>query len=496
MTAAATATANGRGETGGPDAGAEAAAGLDALVDQTPELHPVRAELRLLAQALRSGTDDGWSDMDVVRIFDNAGSVGTVSHSRRSWRAWLEEAPSVLVFFPVLVTWLGLAAATVAYGRMLGDPATRGEAEGRSFLQLWQEGFAGKLPSVFNFGHMSVVALAAIGLLVGVTVAGVVVRRRDETARSAAATAVRDRLRASLIRAQLVLNRRRLASPARFAAELSQAAQRLGELLSRTGAAQRSTASLADRNANAAERLTASITELRGAVTQLELTGGEIRSATDTLQSATNVLREDLTTRAAAAATRLETATGSAVSRMDTSSDRVAAQVASLRTTAEATLQDAAGRIDQALAGVADRIEASTDALREAGRAYAQTVADSSRQASVDIGQFYGEAVATAAVSLASRMAQIGADLNAAVRSVRDSAETNARSVRDTGAVLTALATKLTEATAAIDETAGRIEATVARQADAAVTAGEAAPDPIPTGAPAAAPTDEPVEFR
>ncbi|GAA0445427.1 hypothetical protein [Actinoplanes campanulatus] len=432
MTAASPPTTSHASSAGpGRRSGSALADELTTLAERTPELHPVRADLLELAIALRSAEPDGgWADLDVVGIYARPESIGTSPGRSRSWRSALEEAPALLVFFPVLVTWLGLAAATVAYGRMLADPAGRELAEGRSFLQLWQEGFDGRLPSMLTFGHVAMLALAVIGLLIVVTLGSVMVRRGDEARQARRTTEVGSRLRSVLVRCQIELNRRRLASPARFAAELSQAAHLLGELLTRTSEAQRGTADLAQHNSHAAERLAVAIDSLREAVGTLDRTGAEVREATAVLQSATAVLRDDLTVRASAAAERL-----------DSAGEQAAAQVRALQAGAQATLRDASARIDRALGDVADRIDASTGALRAAGDEYARTISDAARRASVEIGEFYGEAVATAAVSLAGRMAEIGAGLSDAVATVRASAERNAeavRSVQDAYAGLTA----------------------------------------------------------
>ncbi|MET7394598.1 hypothetical protein ABZS66_14010 [Dactylosporangium sp. NPDC005572] len=439
---------------------------LLSLAEDTPELGPCRAQLVALAAALDpDAPDEGWADLDVVATFGRPESVAPAQLPRQSWRIALDEAPAVLVFLPVLITWFGLAIATLAYGRMLADPATRAAAEGRSFLQLWQEGFGGKLPTVFDFGHIAFGALVLIGLLIIVTVVGLVLRRRDDARRQARAAEVSAQLLNALVRAQLVLNQRRLASPVRFAAELSQAALLLGELLTRTGAAQDSTASLADRNARAAEELSTSIVELRGAVSTLDQTGAGVRQATETLDAATARLSDDLTHRATAAADRLEQATAATVGRLDAASEQATTNVGRLQTAGEATLREVAGRIDGVLGDVAVRIGTTTDGLRAAGERFAAQMADSSRDASVHIGEFYGDAVATAAVTLAARMAEAGRELDAAVEVIRASAERNATTVESATGVYTALAAALTEATTALRDSASLMNASVERHA-------------------------------
>ncbi|WP_329084829.1 MULTISPECIES: hypothetical protein [unclassified Streptosporangium] len=213
----------------------ELAGELRELADH-PHLAARRDQLNDLANAI---TDPGragrWCEVDLFAAFAPDDSilvddepVDTTSSPRRPrWRRGLGAAVGpALVFVPILITWLGLMMATGAYGDVLDDGGV--DAARRPFLEMWQQGFDGRLPRLFEFGNIALCTLAAIFCLICWTVYENIARNSREDASERALRALRVRLRGALTEASLVLGQVRLSSPERFGAELSRTAADIG----------------------------------------------------------------------------------------------------------------------------------------------------------------------------------------------------------------------------------------------------------------------------
>jgi hypothetical protein len=213
----------------------ELAGELRELADH-PHLAARRDQLNDLADAI---TDPGgagrWCEIDLFAAFapddsilvDDEPPEATSPLGKRRWRRGLGTAVGpALAFVPVLITWLGLMTATAAYGDVLDDGGP--EAARRPFLEMWQQGFDGRLPQVFEFENIALCTLVSILCLILWTVYENIARNRREDASDRALRALRVRLRGALTQASLVLGQVRLSSPERFGAELSKTAADIG----------------------------------------------------------------------------------------------------------------------------------------------------------------------------------------------------------------------------------------------------------------------------
>ncbi len=159
--------------------------------------------------------------------------VSRLAVPKVSWRGHsllklLDLVQPVLVFVPIAVTWYGLKEATSAYGETLAAGGI--EAARRPFLEMWQQGFDGKLPAWLQFDGVAFMTLSAIVLLVAVTLGERLLRRSIEQQAEEQVDALRARLLAALTRATLVLAQVRLSSPVRFQAELTKSAAEMHKL--------------------------------------------------------------------------------------------------------------------------------------------------------------------------------------------------------------------------------------------------------------------------
>ncbi|GAA3407309.1 hypothetical protein [Streptosporangium vulgare] len=199
-----------------------------------PRLAARRDQLNDLADAM---TDPGgagrWCEVDLFAAFAPEDSilvddepVDTTSKEPRWRRRLVAGVGPVLVFVPVLVAWLGVMMASGAYGDVLD--AGGADAARRPFLEMWQQGFGGRLPWLFEFDGVALCALAGVLCLICWTVYENITRNNREEVAERALRALRVRLRGALTQASLVLGQVRLSSPERFGAELSRTAADIG----------------------------------------------------------------------------------------------------------------------------------------------------------------------------------------------------------------------------------------------------------------------------
>ncbi|MFJ2033735.1 hypothetical protein [Streptosporangium sp. NPDC087985] len=193
-----------------------------------PRLAARTDELHDLASAITdSDKAEHWCELDLFAAFSPEDTVipdGEPAETK--WQKvprWLSVLfSSILVFVPILITWFGLMKATDAYGEVL--KASGPEAARRPFLEMWQQGFDGRLPEFFKFDNIAFCTLTAIGVLIFWTIFENVMRnsaeRKEDTSEHDLAV-LRARLRRALTRASLLLGQVRLSSPTRFGAELT-----------------------------------------------------------------------------------------------------------------------------------------------------------------------------------------------------------------------------------------------------------------------------------
>ncbi|MEV4530878.1 hypothetical protein, partial [Streptosporangium sp. NPDC049304] len=193
-----------------------------------PRLVARRTELTDLAHAITDSDEaERWCEIDLFAAFSPEDSIvpsrEPAETKRKKTSRWLKILlSSSLIFVPIFITWLGLKQATEAYGEVL--QAKGSEAAQQPFLEMWQQGFDGRLNGFFKFDNVALYTLFAIGLLISWTLYENINRnkeeRRDSTTERDLAL-LRARLRRALTRASLLLGQVRLSSPARFGAELT-----------------------------------------------------------------------------------------------------------------------------------------------------------------------------------------------------------------------------------------------------------------------------------
>ncbi len=295
------------------------------LVTELRELadHPFltarQDQLRDLADAITDpGKAEGWCEIDLFAAFspddtilvDGTPAKGTSSGGKPVRRRGFGAAVGpALVFVPIFITWLGLMMATGAYGEVLDADGL--DAARRPFLEMWQQGFDGRLPAFFKFDNIALCTLAAIFCLILWTVFENITKNSREESSERELAALRVRLRGALTQASLVLSGVRLSSPARFGTELGKTAADIGSV----GAMARKV------HTELVEALTLALDATRKTTDTLATSAIDVRDAVELLGerlAAMNRTCDDLTSVVARASIMIDTAgsrTGQAVTK-------------------------------------------------------------------------------------------------------------------------------------------------------------------------------------
>ncbi|MBE1537599.1 coiled-coil domain-containing protein [Actinomadura algeriensis] len=347
---------------------AEAAERLAALAAE-PRMSPRADQLRGLAGALESGTGlERWAVIDLYAAFlrdDTVAEPDDPGGARGTAAAVRDLAPSVLIFMPIMLTWLGLFKATSAYRRSRGDA----DLAGMSFLEQWQTGFDGRLGGWFYFDRIALGTLLLICLLITVTVAEMAARRRSERAGARERTRLTRELAAALTAADLHLGRYRVDDASRVeeaarrledaAEEARRAGESAAELQRETNEAVARARAGFDRLERLAEALLAGDEAVRDATGKIGAAAAAVGGRVDALASATVSVAgaaAELTRASADGAELLGKAVEDAADRLRT-----------------AAAQDRAGlgdRIAEALDSGSTAIRAALDDWRTDGAIY------------------------------------------------------------------------------------------------------------------------------
>ncbi|WP_434446572.1 hypothetical protein [Lentzea sp. E54] len=170
---------------------------LDALASE-PAYQNFNADLRRLAQDLRAADTAAWRRVDLLAYFDPASVKGRARGLLAVLSRRVEIVRNVLLFTPLLFTWVGIFAAVQAYRELLAAPWTeQAQFEDASFLQLWTRGFGDR--TWWTLDHVAMCDFLALAAVIVVFLVGSWMQNRT------AAAEERDRMaRVSELRSVLV----------------------------------------------------------------------------------------------------------------------------------------------------------------------------------------------------------------------------------------------------------------------------------------------------
>ncbi|GAA1393398.1 hypothetical protein GCM10009639_26460 [Kitasatospora putterlickiae] len=451
--------------------------GLALAVDERAGHAPADRRTRAAnAQDALAADVDTWAQLDLMAMFGRPDLYRAPDRppGRASWlREAVTHAPPLLVFVPLGITWFGLSRASAAYEELRATQAGRDLADGRTFLDLWQDGFGGHLNGLFAFGAMVWWTIGVLALLLGTTLAAELIRRRGDSAGRDELGAAVTRLPPLLTEAQLLLAAARLETPARFVAELSRAAGQLTPLLDRAADTHAATSALADSTAEllrtarrSTERLGEASTVLDGTAGRLTVSGDRLVTATERSTAAADAMarlvreeiartREELSQAAAESVQDIREATDASARTVGALGDEAVRAVAELSeemartvtvlsdtasrrmgeigenveelvtraaTQGERLVGEASERADASLAALLDELrivsaalDRSGDRLGLAGEGLTGWLEHTLGAGADHIARTYHLAIATAAVELSRQFQQAGGAVEAAL---------------------------------------------------------------------------------
>lgn len=154
-----------------------------------------RAALRLqdLSTAMDNITQARiWAGIDLQQVISPDAIADQYEQLYRPERSgpgqfarFLEGMRNVLIFLPIVITWLGVSQATDAYHTLLSQclKACPGQVQ-QPFLYLWEQGFGGNFPGLLRLSNIGLIDAALLGIVFGATlylsIASARSNRRDE----------------------------------------------------------------------------------------------------------------------------------------------------------------------------------------------------------------------------------------------------------------------------------------------------------------------------
>ncbi|WP_327045348.1 hypothetical protein OG320_27130 [Microbispora sp. NBC_01189] len=371
------------------------------VLSKHPGLKPRAEQLRELAQAVVTPAQaERWCEVDLFAAFPAGETVRPVADSSFWHSAFriIDVVQPVLVFLPIVTTWFGLKTATTAYGETLAAAGV--EAARRPFLEMWQQGFDGRLPGWLRFDSVAFMTLGVIGLLIVVTLVERLLRRMIEQRAEEDAAVLRSRLLAALTRATLVLAQVRLASPARFQAELTKSAaemHRVGETIGKIHTqVLDALATALEATSQTTDALTAGVAEVRDSMAILDKHMTAVTSAAETLLQSVD--------RTAYAIDSVGEKTDAAVDRVG---DRLGTVILDSTTGVRKSIDELATVTGQA---VHDMTASTGQVVRDLASSTGQTVrelADSTGRVVLDLADSTGQTVRETAASLDGRVGEL-----------------------------------------------------------------------------------------
>ena len=356
----------------------QAAAAIDLQADKCER----SAQLRELSDALRKLAGDPanlesarhWANVDLFAAFldENPGRAET-GWAARVW-AGADTAVQVLVFVPILLTWIGLAWAAFA------------DRGGQSLLQVWQSGGAFGV----SFHLVALYTACIVFLLIGVSIALIIHRRQLQKEEAD----LRGKLADALTRASLELAPVRLGITERVAQKIGDMTEKLVETADAIEAAGQAAA-------RAQQHATAAVTAAVPTLSSVEAAATASRHAATELGKAPSMLSPHLLELT-------ETAKDAAKAQREL----VIATEALSKRVADTLGASARGLADASAAAskrMADTFGVSSRKLADASAASSKQIADTLAGGANEVRHSLGEV--TSATAWSASRAEVAADI-------------------------------------------------------------------------------------
>jgi hypothetical protein len=337
-----------------------------------PEFADRRDGLNELAEALKGGPDrPRWAEVDLFKVFNvDAASTMQVQDSVVAQR--LERLLSVLIFVPVLLTWIGLAAAGLAYRSLLAEDPTAAQ---QSFLKLWYSGFEGHTPL-----GLDRIAFLTIGILFLVILVSFLLNRQRDRDRARTDLRGRDlgrQLRTAVTRASLLLVDHRQSSPDQIRERIGAATDELGKVV--------------QQSRDIAQLTTMSLEQMRTSLDQVNVIAGKFDGSVQLSARAANTI--------ASASERVSQSVIDLDSRIQQTFSELAAENAG-------ALNKAADQMTEAVKGLSSGLEEPLSAVTDGSRTMAEA-SERARESMTAMHTGVSEVLSTFEQNVVSQMASL-----------------------------------------------------------------------------------------
>ncbi|MFJ8112680.1 hypothetical protein [Streptomyces sp. NPDC096132] len=391
-----------------------------------PRLAPHATALRELAAAVRRDKDlEVWAGGSLVAAYGGPDALADGGGRGRR----LGALPTVLVFVPLLITWVGLGAATWANRRMKEQGS---DAEG-TFLTLWQQGFDGHLWPFLRFDMMALWTVLSLAALATTTLLRQRWEQRDERER----LVLSRRLSGALAQTEALAARAAAASPRRFTEELQEAAVQLRGLVTHAAGLEAGARTVVTQADGAVGRAAQALTTMESALAALRSGASEVRVAVQGaamaaeavargahdinsgLAGSVTLLRDAVAEAGRAAADRIGAAGDFVAARFDAAASAAEAREKAVAEQAAALLErvgaDARASLDRSGASMTESSQMLTSTVRglDGTMAALPSALEASAADGADrIGTAYDMAVAALASSLRREVREVSAELS------------------------------------------------------------------------------------
>ncbi|WP_330347147.1 hypothetical protein [Streptomyces sp. NBC_00582] len=390
-----------------------------------PRLAPHSGALRELADAVRRDRDlEVWAGGSLVAAYGGPDALVDAGGGGRR----LGPLAAALVFVPLLITWVGLGAATWANRRMRDQDS---DTEG-TFLTLWQQGFDGHLWPFLRFDMMALWTVLSLAALATTTLLRQRWEQRDEQER----LVLSRRLSGALAQTEALAARAAVASPRRFTEELQGAATQLHGLVAQAVGLEAGARAVVTQADGAVSRAAQALTAMESALAAVRSGASEVRVAvqgaataaeavargadgiSSGLSGSVTLLHDAVAEAGRAAADRIGAAGDSVAARFDAAARAAEARETTVAEQAAALLErvgaDARASIDRTSASLTESSRTLTSTVRglDGTMAALPSALETSAADGADrIGTAYDMAVTALASSLRREVRQVSDEL-------------------------------------------------------------------------------------
>jgi hypothetical protein len=189
--------------------------------------------LEELSLAVGGGSNaDAWASCDVYQMIEPENVIKRYKdlHVTNTFHSWLEWGRNILIFAPLVVTWLGVSQAVERYNQYIN---ANPDQSIQPFLLLWQQGFGNTLPGILKLSSLAFIDFILLMTVLVLTVAAhsmsnTVIQQREKEAED-----LRCQLTHALSGAALLLRTRNWQQPTNMLTHFDQVTQQFDSTITK-----------------------------------------------------------------------------------------------------------------------------------------------------------------------------------------------------------------------------------------------------------------------